>query len=191
MGIDLGDKAHIQAKLRELQNAGAIQTSSKTGLLIGLMAKKANNNLKLARTIFDLSKNEQKKESMGLMAADSFFDWVIITAYYAMFHMAHAILATKKVKIKNIRVHEATLVAFAHHFIVSKELEADMFFIYEDAEGRAEQLFNSLSDERRKRGHFTYEKLPKANMDPAQESLENATRFVQTLETILLQKKFL
>jgi hypothetical protein len=74
--------------------------------------------------------------------------------------------------------------------MINKELEDELFLMYEDAEAKAEELFNSLSDEREKRGQFTYERLPKANRLPAEESIKNATQFVRDIETILKKRHY-
>ncbi len=190
--IDLKNTKHIKTKVDELLAGGSIkQDDEKVAKLISLMVKKANNNLKFAKTTLALCENNEVKDSLGLQEKDSFYDWVIVVAYYAMFHITQALLATKKIKITNIRVHEATLYAFAHNFILTKELEDELFFTYEDAEAKAEELFTSLSEERRKRGKFTYERLPQANKEPAEESITHATEFVREIETILKRQKFL
>jgi uncharacterized protein (UPF0332 family) len=189
--IDLKKQEDIENKVKELYEAGSIGVNHKKGVvLISLMVKKANNNLKFAKIALKISDNKDIKETLGLAEHDSFYDWVIITAYYAMFHIAHALLATKEIKIGKIRTHEATLYALAKYFMINKELEDELFLMYEDAEAKAEELFNSLSDEREKRGQFTYERLPKANRLPAEESIKNATQFVRDIETILKKRHY-
>ena len=188
MKIDVKDKKSIQEKITELTAIGSIFEDEKAFVFIELLIKKANNNLKLAKIVFDISSNSKQKANHKLLEGDSFYDWVIITSYYAMFHITHSLLATKKIRIRNIRVHEATLYAFAHHFILTKELEDDLFLMYEDAEARANQLFNELSEEKQKRGQFTYERLPKANKEPAEESLNNAIKFVRDIESIVRKR---
>jgi uncharacterized protein (UPF0332 family) len=185
------DKEYIEGKYNELVSINSIKTDDiKVYGLIPLMVKKANNNLKYAKLTYKISSEAKTKESLELSKDDSFYDWVIISSYYSMFHMAQALLATKKIKIRKIRVHEATLCAFAKEFILSKELEDELFFIYKDAESKAEELFNALSEEKEKRGDFTYERLPKANQAPAEESIKNATQFLKEIETILKRKKY-
>jgi uncharacterized protein (UPF0332 family) len=189
--IDLTKQENIAKKVEELRNISAITSNHKTLALINLMIKKANNNLKFAKMTLKISDNKDLKETLGLEEQDSFYDWAIITTYYAMFHITQALLATKEIKIGKIRTHEATLYALAHYFIISKELEDELFLIYEDAEAKAEELFNTLSDEREKRGRFTYERLPKANRQPAEESIKNATHYVRDIETILKKRNYL
>ena len=119
-----------------------------------------------------------------------FSRWAIVSSYYAMFYITHALLATINIRILKIRVHEATIYALAKYFIINKKLEDNLFFLYEDAEKRAEELFTTLSEEKKKRGRFTYERLPKANKQPAKESIENAAQFIRDIESILKMRRF-
>ena len=50
---------------------------------------------------------------------------------------------------------------------------------------RAEALLGIFSIEKRKRGEFTYQKLPQANREPAEESLNNALFFFKNMNKIL------
>ena len=50
---------------------------------------------------------------------------------------------------------------------------------------RAEELLGVFSSEKRKRGEFTYQKLPQANREPAKESMENASFFFKNVNKIL------
>ena len=138
--INIEDTEKIREKVAELCSMGSIRLQDrKAAGLISLMAKKANNNLKFARLSLRISDSHDMKAALGLKESDSFYDWVIIVSYYAMFHIAHALLATKQIRIRKIRVHEATLYAFAQYFIVSKELQEELFFIYEDAEKKGKK----------------------------------------------------
>ncbi len=190
MKINLTNEEKINKKIKDLYSSGSIKKDRSIFGLISLMVKKSNNNLKFAKLAFKTSDNQKLKESLGLNKDDSFFDWTIITAYYSMYFITHALLATKGIKIKKIRVHESTLFAFAKYFILSKELEDELFLIYEDAESKAEELFTTLSEEKDKRVHFTYERLPKANRQPAKESIENASKFLREIESIIKSKKY-
>ena len=186
MKLDLTNIENIEKKIYELCELGSIRINdNKAHRLIGLMVKKANNNLKFAKIAFRISNDEKIKPELGLQENDSFFDWAIVSSYYAMFYITHALLATINIRILRIRVHEATIYALAKYFIINKELEDRLFFLYEDAEKRAEELFTTLSEEKKKRGSFTYERLPKANKQPAKESIENAAQFIRDIESIL------
>ena len=50
---------------------------------------------------------------------------------------------------------------------------------------KAEELLGIFKREKSKRGEFTYQKLPQANLHPARESLENAETFFKNINLIL------
>jgi len=53
---------------------------------------------------------------------------------------------------------------------------------------KAEELLGIFKREKSKRGEFTYQKLPQANLYPARESLENAETFFKNINLILNKK---
>jgi hypothetical protein len=50
---------------------------------------------------------------------------------------------------------------------------------------RAEELLGIFSKEKKKRGTFTYQKLPQANKEPAKESLDNVLFFFKNVNKLL------
>ena len=50
---------------------------------------------------------------------------------------------------------------------------------------RADELLQIFKDEKWKRGHFTYQTIPQANKDPANQSIQNATTFLKNIRTII------
>ena len=56
-------------------------------------------------------------------------------------------------------------------------VDVELLKIYESMLTRADTLLGIFQMEKRKRGKFTYRKLPQANMEPADESLKNAEMF--------------
>ncbi len=82
---------------------------------------KATNDLLLAESLLKISTKSDLKESLGYPESVTFYDWVIVCSYYSIFHATQALLGVKGVKI-NSRMHQATLISFAKHFIVNDEL---------------------------------------------------------------------
>ena len=60
-------------------------------------------------------------------------------------------------------------------------MDVDLFKLYEKVMFKADTLLNIFKVEKKKRGQFTYQKLPQANKDPADESLENAKLFFKNM----------
>ena len=185
------DKISIESEYKILLKENSIkENDSNVHRRITLMFGKAQNNLKIARATFEISISNKLKELLKLKEQDSFFDWVIQESYYCMFHAVNALLATKKIKISD-NVHKSTLYAFGKHFINTNELADDLFIIYGETEQKAQELFSSLAQERKKRGFAAYERLPKMNIEPAKESIENAQEFIRIIGDLLSSKGFI
>lgn len=152
--------------------------------------KKATNDLLLAQSLLKISKDDMIKDSLDIPDNNTFYDWVIVSSYYSIFHSAQALLGTKKVKIVN-RLHQATLTAFAKHFIINKELEDELFFIYEEVENKAKELLDIFEEEKEKRGLFQYHRLSRNNIEPAKESIENAKKFLDAIGKILAKNNII
>mgnify|MGYP001226880388 CR=1 FL=1 len=185
------DKNQIEKEYMNLVSEGFIKEKDpNVSRRIGLMFGKAQNNLKIAKSIFEISNSKNIKSTLKLREQDTFYDWTIQASYYAMFHAVNALLATKKIKISN-RVHVSTYYAFGKHFINTNDLADDLFIMYGETEEKAQALFSSLAEEKRKRGYAAYERLPKMNIEPAQESINNAQELLSVIADILSKNKFI
>jgi uncharacterized protein (UPF0332 family) len=151
---------------------------------------KASNDLSLAKGLLKISTDDKIKNILDYTKDVTFFDWVIVCSYYSIFHATQALLGIKKIKIED-RVHQATLVSFAKHFIINKELEDELFFIYEDAEKKARELLDIFEEEKQKRGLFQYHRLSKQNIAPAEESVHNAKFFLEVIQKILKKNQII
>ncbi len=177
----------VEEKYKKLVNVNAIKEST---VLVHLKWQKAVNDLVLAEGLFKISSDKKIKDSLNYSDNTTFFDWVIVCSYYSIFHSAQALLGVKKIKVIN-RLHYATLIAFAKHFIINKELEEELLFIYEDTENKAKELLEIFEEEKDKRGIFQYHRLSKNNIEPAKKSLKNAKIFLDAIQQILSKKKII
>lgn len=148
---------------------------------------KAVNDLALAKGLLKISTDENVKDSLGYPKNVTFFDWVIVSSYYSIFHATQALLGAKNIKIRT-RMHYATLIAFAKHFIINGELSDELFLVYEDAERKATELLDIFEEEKSKRGLFQYHRLSKNNISPAKESVHNAEIFLEAVQEVLMKK---
>ena len=96
--------------------------------------KKSLHNLDFANWIYDKHKYEIKDFFEG----ESFFDWVIVIYYYAVYHGALALLASKNLSSKS---HMATLNALILNFYHENEIEK------KDVEVVADSISKSLEKE--------------------------------------------
>lgn len=159
-------------------------------LNFNLYLNKAENELKLAEIILKLSENKEIQLSIfKISQPDTYFSSVISHSYYCIFYSAKAYLLKKNIKTKPPEEHKKTYNEFAN-FVKNGVLDKELLLIYEDAIVKAENLLEIFKTEKKKRGEFTYQKLPQANRQPASESLENARKFFKIIYNLLKLEKF-
>ena len=73
---------------------------------------------------------------------------------------------------------------FVNEGVVSEEL----LKIYEEILIKAETLLVIFKSEKKKRGEFTYQKIARANREPANQSLDNAKTFFSNIFRICSKK---
>ncbi len=88
-------------------------------------------------------------------------------------------------KTESPDVHRKTLEAFEKFLVRTGKLDLELLKIYKKMIIRADGLLGIFSLEKKKRGEFTYQKLPQANKEPAKESLDNAVLFFKNVNKIL------
>ncbi|MBI3190834.1 hypothetical protein HYZ41_03960 [archaeon] len=149
-----------------------------------LYIQRAKSELDLAKAIFKLSVNNKMKAELELKEDSTFFSNVICNSYYCIFYSAKALLQSKNIRTKPPEEHKKTLEEF-RKLVISGEIYRDLLKIYESAIVRADDLLGIFRREKRKRGKFTYQKLPQANLKPAKESADNAEKFYRNINMIL------
>jgi uncharacterized protein (UPF0332 family) len=180
----------VEEEYQKLLNAKDKPIKEDANVQSHLKWLKATNDLMLAEGLLSVSTNAEIKDSLDYPSDVTFFDWVIVSSYYSIFHATQALLGIKRVKISG-RLHHATLIAFAKHFIANDELAEELFLIYEDAESKASELLEIFEEEKGKRGLFQYHRLSRNNFDPAKESINNAKTFLQVTQEILKKKSII
>jgi uncharacterized protein (UPF0332 family) len=150
-----------------------------------LYLQRANNELKLAEIIFGLSKDTKIQSTVfKIEEPETYYSAVISHSYYCIFYSAKAYLFKNGIRTQAPEEHEKTYEEFKK--LVEKGfLRIELLKIYEDVIIKAETLLGILKFEKSKRGEFTYQKLPQANLEPAKESFDNALFFFKTLNQII------
>lgn len=136
---------------------------ARTEMNMGLLLLKSSGNKLLGD--FDIPEDE------------TFYSGAISHCYYCIFYSAKAMLLTKEIDTKAPEVHKKTLDEFKKHFIDSGLLDMKLLMIYKKMIVKAESLLQIFKSEKKKRGDFTYNTIAQANIEPANESLENAKTF--------------
>ncbi len=151
-----------------------------------LYLQRAENELVAAQMLFKVSNNQAlQKEQFKLEKEFTFYSAVIGHSYYSIFYSAKAILIKNGIKTEAPEVHKKTLEAFEKYLVSTGKLDIELLKIYQKMVIRADALLGIFSLEKRKRGEFTYQKLPQANKEPAQKSLNNASFFFKNINKIL------
>ena len=152
---------------------------------IVLNFNRAENELKHAETMFKISESNKLKPELDLLDEDTFYSGVISHAYYAIFFAAKALLINSRIKTRAPNIHKATLDAFSYSFIINGKLDFELLKIYKSAIVKADSLLGLFISEKEKRGQFTYQKLPDANKEPANESIRNAVVFLTHIKKVV------
>jgi len=98
-------------------------------------------------------------------------------------------LLSKNIETEAPEVHKKTLDAFKENFIDSGILDMKLLIIYKKMIVKAESLLEIFKIEKKKRGNFTYNTIAQANIEPANESIENAKTFFKHCSAYLIEEK--
>ncbi len=147
---------------------------------------RAENELIAGKILNEVSLNPIiQKEQFKIETSFTFYSSVISHSYYCIFYTAKAILINEGIKTDMPNVHKKTLKAFKKFLVQTGKLDKELFKIYEEMAIKADALLEIFSNEKWKRGRFTYQILPQANVQPAKQSLDNADLFFKTIGKIL------
>ena len=152
---------------------------------VKIFLSRAENELRLAKALFILSKEDSIKINLGANNEDTFYSAAISHAYYAIFYSTKALLLTRKIKTTSPNIHMETLSEFKKNFVDTGILDLELLKIYNKMILRADELLGLFIVEKRKRGDFTYKTIAQANIGPAKESIENARKFLTNIRAII------
>lgn len=152
-----------------------------------LFIQRAKNELDLARAVFKLSIEKRLKREFELKKDATFFSNVIGLCYYCIFYAAKALLQLKNITTEPPEEHRKTLEEF-EKLAISGEIDVDLLKIYKSIVVKADELLGIFKKEKGKRGKFTYKKLPQTNLQPAEESINNAEKFFKNVNLIVRRK---
>ncbi len=153
--------------------------------MVSTYLRRAENELMIAEKLKILSDDDEAKDFMKIPQRITFYSAVISHSYYSIFYSAKAILLTKDIRTSSPEVHKKTFGAFGEYFVDTGILDMKLLEIYRKMVIRADELLEIFRDEKWKRGNFTYNTIPQANKDPAEDSLKNANIFVSNIEKVI------
>lgn len=151
---------------------------------VKLYLQRSEDEIILSKTDLDLSRDDKIKEILGIQKEKTFYFSVISHAYYSIFYAAKSYLFLKGIITDAPEEHKKTYEKFKT-FVDRGILDNELLRIYENEISKAESLLNIFSIEKVKRGRFTYNIKSEANLPFANESIENAKRFVSVIKAII------
>ena len=151
---------------------------------VNLYLIRAEDEFLLAQKDMQVSTEIPTKAFLGIPQEKTFFYSVIAHAYYSIFYTAKAYLLSKGIKTKIPGEHKKTYDQF-RRFVMKGALDKELLDLYEQEIIKAEALLDIFHNEKKKRGTFTYNLKSEANKPYAQESIENARKFVSILKDLL------
>ena len=151
---------------------------------VNLYLLRAEDEFLLSQKDLQISIDDKTKEFLGIPKEKTFFFSVISHAYYSVFYAAKAYLLVKGIKTTMPKEHKKTFNAFKG-FVKEGVLDKELLKIYEAEIIKADSLLKIFRAEKRKRGTFTYQMKSEANLPFAEESVENARKFVSNIKLIV------
>ena len=154
-------------------------------LIVKNYLERAENEIVAAEALNRISDEIDAKQYFGINEEVTFYSSVISHSYYAIFYSAKAILLTKDIKTSAPEIHKKTFDAFKENFVDNGILDVKLLEIYKKMAVRADKLLEIFKDEKWKRGNFTYNTIPQANKEPAEDSLKNAKLFISNITKVI------
>lgn len=152
---------------------------------VRLLIDKAENEFLAALALNNLSENENNASIFEIPRGTTFYSSVISHCYYAIFNCTKAYLLSKNIKLEKQGQHQQVYYLF-RKMVKEGVIEQELLNIYEEIKVKAESLLEILSSEREKRKMFTYETIPQANKQPAEDSIKNAKEFISHLRKMIV-----
>ncbi|MBI4141034.1 hypothetical protein HY485_04320 [Candidatus Woesearchaeota archaeon] len=160
--------------------------------------KNAETSILTAKTLYEISTNINKKQTLALADEFETYLWVIVSAYYTMFYAALALLAKNEIKTGDKIVHKVVADTLITKFLQNKKL-AKLLENYEETketalqitgtEQKAQTLIENFEHERHKRHKIQYEIGTTAKQNLAKTSLQRAEEFMAEIRRILKEHK--
>jgi uncharacterized protein (UPF0332 family) len=142
--------------------------------------KKALHNLDFANWVYEKHKTEIK----NLFGEERFFDWVIVIYYYAIYHAALALIASKNLFSKS---HSATLNALILHFYHEKKIEREDIEIVVESISKAleKEDIEDIIETKELRERASYGASYEFEESLVKTAKSNATKFIEKVRHIL------
>lgn len=177
-------KRELESKYKELEGTQIRRDSSQKKFSKAYLQKSVNT-LEFAGILDIISKDKDKKASIGIPLDREYYDWIIITSYYAMYHAATAALADTGIKTTT---HGATVIALDYWYCREKNLlERKYIDLIEKAKFGDEDI-QTIDKAMKIRTNAQYTVSKKYNEAEAKRLLTDAKSFVNKIKEIIPAK---
>lgn len=141
--------------------------------------KKAYHNLDLAQKVYDIHSQDVKFRYFD----ETYYDWVITIAYYAMYQAALAALAAVRKEGQN---HIATLCALVYYYHHKKKRLAENYLIsLHKVHSISEKEIEKMAEKKEERERASYGASILTASTLAETALEDAKEFVAKIREVL------
>lgn len=140
--------------------------------------KKCLHNLDFTNWILGKHKDEIPK----IFGKERFFDWVIVGYYYAVYHAALALIASKNLFSKS---HSATLNALILHFYHEKKIEKEDVEIVAESIPLEREDIEIITETKEMRERASYNASAEFEESLVETAKENAIKFISKAREIL------
>ena len=180
-GAPMLSKRELKESYEECLKKFTIRSISDEKRFVGEYFEKALHNLELAGLLDLLSRDNEKKKAIQISPNSQYFDWIIITSYYAMYLAATSALA--KVGLK-CTTHGSTVIALEYVYCVEKNLlDRKHIAMIENAKFGREDI-QKIDEAMKGRTAVQYTISKKYGDVEAKRTLKNAREFINKLDEI-------
>jgi len=171
-----------EKRLQELEGKGLCGKAPFIRRLGSSYLAKASHNFAVSGILWEIGNNDDAKKMLKIPEDFSAYDWVAITAYYAMYHSASAALASVGYKSDN---HAATITALEVFFVKKNLLEKEFLDKLKQAKELEEEYVQKLRHAKRQRETAQYGVTEETGKDAAEKLLKDARNFMNRMEKLV------
>lgn len=167
--------------VKQLIRDGYISKDESVKNLSKRYLQKARNNLITMSLLSDMNDNKKARDLLKIPSDYNSDEWVAITAYYAMYSSALALIAKIGYKSKN---HSATIILLEEFFIKKKLMSKEDIKSLKNAMLQKSEI-EKLSEARHKREIAQYSVTKKTTREIADNMKQDAYNFINKVESII------
>lgn len=175
----------LKLKIDGYLKDGDIYEDKNFSVLFSYYIKRARHNLLTANLLNNISENAKVKGLLSIPDDYEALDWVIIAGYYAMFHIATALLGLTGIRARS---HESLINALEYQFVHKQNLLRTEFIKnISEAKNLEEKYINKIWTAKSKRTTAHYKAEKEISKKDAAKILDYSNKFVDKLHEIILQ----